>query len=402
MFDRFSHLLSYGATDQKTVLELLGKYQGLIVPGTVAAFQRQGTGGFVLSLSATADAPPYRIDPRFPLFQKALTGAKKSHEALAALLGAPQLVNLFDPAPEDFGDELIKTVARHWVEFNTTYEDSQAGKFEKYAKRLGEAVTEDAKRGPAGIIAPYLVAEGDRWWERSDALMRATVAAAPDGVEVLRVLAVGAVPELDRRLGEISDTKVMLWVSGLKELSVDPRILAEYGAAIRGAEERGQSTFALYGGFFSVLLASVGLRGACHGIGYGEHRSWPELPQSGPPPARYYAPRFHRYIGQDLAYQLWSRDPSLTACECPVCKGGPPVLSYHDLMKHSVFARQAEIEGWGALELPAARERLAEERELLGKDLKDANLPEPLRDPVSRATFHLPRWLEALSLLRAE
>ena len=71
MFDRFSHLLSYGATDQKTVLELLGKYQGLIVPGTVAAFQRQGTGGFVLSLSATADAPPYRIDPRFPLFQKA-------------------------------------------------------------------------------------------------------------------------------------------------------------------------------------------------------------------------------------------------------------------------------------------------------------------------------------------
>ena len=92
--------------------------------------------------------------------------------------------------------------------------------------------------------------------------MRATVAAAPDGVEVLRVLAVGAVPELDRRLGEISDTKVMLWVSGLKELSVDPRILAEYGAAIRGAEERGRSAFALYGGFFSVLLASVGLRGA--------------------------------------------------------------------------------------------------------------------------------------------
>jgi hypothetical protein len=69
-------------------------------------------------------------------------------------------------------------------------------------------------------------------------------------------------------------------------------------------------------------------------------------------------------------------------------------------MKHSVFARQAEIEGWGSLDLAAVAERLAQEHELLAKDLKDANLPEPLRVPVSRATFHLPRWLEALALLR--
>ena len=68
MFTRqFSHYLSYGASDQKTVVDLRDVYNGILVPGTVAAFQREGTGGFVLSLSA-ADSIPYVIDPRSPLF----------------------------------------------------------------------------------------------------------------------------------------------------------------------------------------------------------------------------------------------------------------------------------------------------------------------------------------------
>ena len=45
MFEtKFSHYLSYGAADQHTVRELRGFYDGLLVPGTVAAFQREGTG----------------------------------------------------------------------------------------------------------------------------------------------------------------------------------------------------------------------------------------------------------------------------------------------------------------------------------------------------------------------
>ena len=108
---------------------------------------------------------------------------------------------------------------------------------------------------------------------------------------------------------DAGDDRLIVWVSGLEELEVLPSQLADYGRSVQAATQRGQSCFALYGGFFSVILAAMGLKGACHGIGYGEHRSWPELHQSGPPPSRYYAPRFHRYIGQDLAYQLWSRMP---------------------------------------------------------------------------------------------
>src|SRR5207244_3121757 len=128
-------------------------------------------------------------------------------------------------------------------------------------------------------------------------------------------------------------------------------------------QTRGQNLFGLYGGFFSVLLAGIGLDGSCHGIGYGEYRHWPELPRSGPPPARYYLPRVHRYVSQDLAYELWRRNESLTACHCAICNGGPPLLDYHDLMKHSVLVRQSEIDSWSDLRMTDAAERLEVEAE---------------------------------------
>jgi hypothetical protein len=399
MFDRFSHYLTYGATDQQTVRELRESYDGLIVPGTVAAFQREGTGGFVLSLSATPEAPPYLIDPRFPLFQKAIIAPKKSHEALAELLGEPGLVRQFEPRPEDFPPELIAQIARKWVEFNTSYETRQAAKFRKYASRLDEDVEAENAKAPSAIVAPYFVSEDDEWWRLSREFLAATRQFAPPEIPVLAVTACATSAELDKRLSEGGEERSIIWVSGLEELGSDPSDLLTYAQAVGAANDRGQSTFALYGGFFGVLLGSAGLRGACHGIGYGEHRNWPELQQSGPPPARYYAPRFHRYIGQDLAYQLWSLDADLTACECDICGGRPPLLDYHDLMKHSVLARQAEIDRWSTLDLHDTLSLLEEETESLEEDIEAAGLPVPLVAPTERATRHLSRWIAVLRRL---
>jgi hypothetical protein len=399
MFDRFSHYLTYGATDQQTVRELRDFYDGLIVPGTVAAFQREGTGGFVLSLSATPEGPPYLIDPRFPLFQKANASPKKSHEALADLFEEPSLIRDLDPSPEDFPPEVLAQIAKTWVEFNTSYESRQAAKFKKYASRLDEDVDEDDAKAPTAIVAPYFVSAGDEWWSLTSDLLEETRNAAPSDMAVLSVTACATPTELDRRLAEGDDEKTLIWVSGLEELGPDSGALLSYGEAIRDANSRGQLCFALYGGFFAVLLGAVGLRGACHGIGYGEHRNWPELQQSGPPPARYYAPRFHRYIGQDLAYQLWSLDADLTACHCTICEGGPPLLDYHDLMKHSVLARQAEIDRWSSLDLPDTLSLLERETDELEDDLAAAGLPAPLVGPAERSMRHLGNWIGVLRRL---
>ena len=137
----FEHYLTYGATDQRTVRELQDSFTGLMVPGTVAAFQREGTGGFVLTLSATQAATPYVIDPRFPLFQKQLAEPKQSHLELASVFGDPSLVCPDrDPEPGDFTHERVDLIARSWVEFNQGYQTAANAKFDKYANRLNEPV----------------------------------------------------------------------------------------------------------------------------------------------------------------------------------------------------------------------------------------------------------------------
>jgi hypothetical protein len=405
MFERFDHYLTYGATDQETARELTGSYDGLVVPGTVAAFQREGTGGFVLSLSATSMPPPYVIDPRFPLFQRALPDPKKSHEALADLLEAPELIRSQDPEPASFTDDLVDKVASRWVDFNLNYETRQTSKFKKYADRLQEDVAVSEVKAPEAILAPYLFASSaqDPYWRIADRLYDTSRSAVPDGApDVVRVVAsssVGAAQELLRASGA---ERVAFWVSGFEELEALPSDLAAYGQAIADSQDREQGVFALYGGFFSVVLSGVGLDGCCHGIGYGEHRHWPELPQSGPPPARYYLPRAHRYVSQDLAYQLWRRDPDLTTCECAICDGRPPVLDYHELMKHSVLVRQREIDDWTEIAPGEAAARLRRETEEFELDLEAADLPGPLQGPAWRATRHLGRWAQALELLAEE
>jgi hypothetical protein len=399
MFETFSHYLSYGATDQQTVRELAGSYDGLVVPGTVAAFQRQGTGGFVLALSATQAATRYVIDPRFPLFQQPLFQPKKSHRALAELLGVPELVSITHPSPDDFTAERIEIIANRWVRFNTEYMGASSAKFEKYARRLQEPVEPAGAQPPSHILAPYTIVTGlgSPWWEVSTSLFSATCQQPTGSIPCIRVVAATEAKVLSDLLGAVHDERLVVWVSDLEELETSPDILAEYATAIGHATARGQALFALYGGFFSVLLSSVGLKGSSHGIGYGEYRSWRELPQSGPPPARYYLPRVHRYIPQDLAYQLWLEDRSLAQCHCAECQGEPPIaLEYHSLMKHSVLCRAQEIRRWVGQSTSAMVEGLSNEYGSFLEAADRARLPGFLRRSAERYSDHLPRWIDAL------
>jgi len=399
MFEPFSHYLAYGATDQRTALELAGSYDGLLVPGTVAAFQREGTGGFILSLSATEAAPRYVIDPRFPLFQQDLRTPKKSHEALAELLGDPGLVTDIPPTPQDFPSDRIRRIAEHWVEFNTEYRDSTRRKFDKYAERLGEVVVEEAAQGPEAVIALYTVAMGvnDPWWGVSKELFVACSQATRE--DCIRVVAGAGPHSLTDLLDDVTDERLAVWVSGLEELNLLPGDLAAYGSAIGRAARSGRRVFALYGGFFHVLLGTIGLAGCSHGIGYGEYRNWLELPKSGPPPARYYLRQVHRYVSQELAYQLYLHDRSMAECDCEECDGQPPIaLGYHDLMKHSVRARASEIAEWGSLEAAEAAEKLESEQRVFERKLDATSLPPFLRSQAERSCDHLPRWAAAIRL----
>jgi len=402
--DSFIHYLSYGATDQKTVIALSGNFDGLLVPGTVAAFQRDGTGGFVLSLSASSSTLDYVIDPRFPLFQQALTAPKKSHEALAELLGAPSLIRSTDPVPEDFTDALVRTIAESWANFNRGYPSAAAGKFAKYARRLQEDIepkAEDA-RSPVAILPPYLMSHGadDGWWSVSKRLFDETVRANEGIVPCVRVVASSSVEVLQSHALDIEDDRLVIWVSGFDELKAPIEQLAAYGSATTLIASRGTRIFALYGGFFSVLLQNAGLGGSSHGIGYGEQRDWVELPQSGPPPARYYVPQLHRYLQPDEATRLLVADRRLAECDCPECNGDPPnTLEYHSLMKHSVHCRAREITEWSDLGLREAANRLDSDASQWHQILRATALPPVVISAAESRALHLGRWVNALMQL---
>ena len=397
----FEHYLSYGSTDQLTARNLTDYYDGLLIPGTVAAFQAEGTKGFVLTLSA-AKSKDYIIDPRFPLFQNRLPNAKKSHNSLANVLGDDSLVSDSTPHPDEFDDERCRVIARSWVSFNTGYTTVSSKHFAKYAKRLGREIAPTNSRLPRLILAPYAMASGtdDEWWDVSDRLFNHTVTAAAEsstGLQVHRVVAAKSTAALNELLQLVDGPGVFVWVDNLNELDSSPNDLISYGRTIRESNDRNVGTWALYGGYFSVVMGRFGLVGSSHGIGYGEYRQWKELPSSGPPPARFYLPRVHRYVSTDLAEFLWSEAPELV--NSPVYSGSPAALDYHDLMAHSVRCRQAEIDESSDMTPTQISESLRETDEEFRLTLNTLTLPSALRRRAIDSHAHLPMWADVIDAI---
>lgn len=403
VFNEFDHYISYGSTDQQTVRDLKDLYSGLLVPGTIAAFQLDGTKGFILSLSALS-GEGYVIDPRFPLFQNYLPSPKKSHEKLANLLNAPDLINRSSvPVPESFTAAKIATIAKSWIDFNNQFKDLRIEIFDKYATRLGESVDMDLSREPKYILPPYaMVGEvNDGWWNLSKNLWNESVTYAEtqgDEIPLRRVIAARSPKVWGRLALEVEDLEIVAWISDLNEFHLKSELpLMDYANSLMAARERGQRVFALYGGFFAVLLSRFGLTGASHGIGYGEHRDSDELPTSGAAPARYYVPKLHRYINVELAQQYWKQFPDLISCDCEDChKDSPSTLDYHGLMRHSVRARSREIQNWLSLPTNTVINNLKEDKSLFDHTINQFSALPPIVQRMRDAYSHLEMWIRVL------
>ncbi|MCT1514610.1 hypothetical protein [Dietzia cercidiphylli] len=400
----FLHYLSYGSTDQLTARELTGLYDGLLIPGTVAAFQADGTRGFVLTLSA-AKEKPYLIDSRFPLFQNLLPSVpKKSHASLARVFDDPGLISSSKvPEATDFSDARCRNLAQKWVDFNVGYTTVNVKHFSKYAKRLGEELEPKDSKLPKSILAPYFMCDGidDPWWAVSKKLFEYSVESTKTtghSLEAVRVIASKDVQHLDRLLNEVPESHVAVWVNNLNELDATIDDLATYGIALRRAADRKTATFALYGGYFSATLSKFGLVGGSHGIGYGEHRRWEELPNSGPPPARYYLPKVHRYVAVELAEYLWNHAPSLIGGS-PLHSSSPIALEYHDLMKHSVSCRHDEIEFLSSVSHSQIVSSLRDDYLEFTSGLAAIGVPAALGSKFANVASHLTRWADALEMV---
>lgn len=403
MFEHFSHFLAYGSTDQETLRELTNEYDGLLVPGTVAAYQAEGTRGFVLSLSAAAQHP-YAIDPRTPLFQYRNPAPKQSHISLSRVLGIADDIARHGMVPLDtWTDEYCAAVARSWLAFNSDYTSIAPKQFDKYARRLGKTLPVADARLPTWVLAPYLMHTVD--FDASmvnDRLWNAAVdAAGASRSRLRRVVAATAATDLRRLALAAGEEEIVIWMDDLEEVDgANSARLAEYASAVSDLQVAGLKPFALYGGYFAVALATVGLRGASHGVGFSEHRNHIELKTSGGAPARFYVQRLHRYFPIDLASELWRQDAGLVASYYSGYQDRDPgEYSYHELMKHSVRARSDEIRGVVDATPQDIADHLDEVFTDFRRDVKRIAISRPASRRVEANLAHLPVWSRALRQL---
>lgn len=406
----------YSQSDQETLRDPLtdSTYHGVSVPGTIAAYFRDATAGFILT-----SGKPYFIDLRTPLFQNELSDPKASHLALAdrisPSLGARVRASGHFP-PEFYTDGVLDELVEGVLGLQRGYAEEAmrpSQKLGRYARlraiARGEAAPSDAgatANRPELILAPYFCctsAQSDPWlavirriWNLvkldSDAGEVSPVVGlnSEDPGDLANVLAL-IPPELNRR--------VLFWLTGFDERAEPARRLRDLWRVVEAYSDRFELQ-TLYGSYFSVLLSHAGLRAMGSGLAYSEARRWPELSASGAAPARYYVPRLHSFLSPGIAQLLIEREPYF-ACTCRICEGsslptGPFVvgLNYHELKKHFALARSAEIDFVSGSDLAQARDALLEASDRL----RPFTMPSPTRIQGFGAP-HLEVWSSVLTAI---
>lgn len=362
------HSLSYSHSDQALLRDpaLDMCWDGLVVPGTLATYYFEGTGGFVLSRRVQ-----YLIDPRTPLLQTIelqRPEPKVSHLKLAGIHD-PDVVATW-PAEEipraHWEDGRWPDVVRRVLEFQTTYSTSATAKMDKYNQLLREAgrpreelVEGDDPLDPMRLVPPYWAVEGseDPWWTLSRDAIALAVEEQPG--QVMPIVALRSDPIADLSVFEelIDDLpdgceEIFCWASNWSEADASDEDVQGWLDAVEAGKRRGVRVHNLYGGYLSVLLTARGLAGLNHGVGYSESRDSRRLSATGGPPARYYVPALREFFSVPNAQPVVDHLPPEWACGCGVCDqaraadGRPQVgrLGTEGLKRHFLIARHQEFE----------------------------------------------------------
>ncbi len=165
MFENgLGHYLTYHHVSQSFFRMRQEKFDGLIIPLSVATVFKQGTGGFVLTLKK-----PYAIDPRTPLFQADFdrSSIRQAHMEMASVHG-PMVMQVFPERPllpADFKESDFQEVAGLVLQFQKQFAETSNQKVEKYAKLLGEKVSKTYEP-PQFLMPPYFRAQSrqDAWY----------------------------------------------------------------------------------------------------------------------------------------------------------------------------------------------------------------------------------------------
>jgi hypothetical protein len=413
------HWLSYSNSDQAVLRDRdRGRlWDALVVPGTLATYYKQGTGGFVLELRR-----PFVIDPRTPIIQPIEVARpqepRASHISLAELHD-PDLRELWAPEDGSPGQEVPVEwwTNERWASavdrvlcFQRDFEREASEKRSKYAQMLEDAGHSFnlPVQGPVRLVPPYWAVRGlvDPWWRLSRAaIVQALDFAGRHGRRLIPVLSIAHDAEralLAELIGDLPDDPVLdcvfCWWGGWDEARATSRDVDAWLSAIDAGQERGITVHNLYGGALSVYMTGLGLAGVNHGVGYSESRDERRLAQTGAPPMRYYMPTLRGFFPVPTAQLSLEELGPAHYCRCPICephRGDILSLNHDELKAHFLECRALEFRQ--AEDVRAAIDDLDRAgSELLDRfTLADEHEPNPFEHLVERGGVLL-RWSTAL------
>lgn len=319
MTRRFAHYLNYQHNVQRFFQDHINKYDGVIIPFSIAISFEGGTYGFIRALCALDPSKTYCLDPRTALYQKDWSRhlTRPPHEKVAMRLGAPfSDVGLERPLkPNDFDDGKIRESSLNCLDFQRRFRhvEETNRKLEKYRTLLGADSLAELKE-PQHLIPPYFQNDlGGRDWRRINQAYIEEAARETDGVPIRPVHHFGrwAEAHTEEFLQVLRSNNVKqcyLYPNLFKEHEATKEDLEKYRSTIERCSEESVAPYALLGGYFSILLAFFGLHGVGNGVGYGEWRD-SAYHKGGVPSTRIYIYPLHRYVGPTEAQQLVAANP---------------------------------------------------------------------------------------------
>lgn len=355
------HYLTYQHNVQRSFHQQPDKYDGVVIPLSIAIAFPSGTYGFIRALCSRHDDIQYAIDPRNALFQKQWdrSNLRPPHEKMAAVMGEPYVTGgVVRPLqPADFDDEAVleATVSKcldFQMSFRMRSEDER--KMLKYKKLLGVETLAPLK-SPQHLIPPYyqFSERGDSWYEIN---LRSIEAANQhnDGIPVRPVLHCanwGDVGDWDVCISDVigrGAQEAWFYPNFFKEHDAPAEELAAYKRAVQLASSEQLAPYMLFGGYFSMLMGYFGLEGFANGVGYGEWRD-SGYHKGGTAISRIYLLKLHRYVDPPTAQALIACDPDYFGKDTEIIAGyvesdlSVVGMSKQEALEHFLECRREEF-----------------------------------------------------------
>lgn len=133
---------------------------------------------------------------------------------------------------------------------------------------------------------------------------------------------------LMRAVAESGCDGAWVWISDLREESINPGELRSFRSILDIFQQIGKPIFNFHGGFLSAVLSKYGMSGFSHGIGYGESKDVIPVVGAAVPTVNYHYPPLHvRAPILDIERSLSALnianadDFHARVCNCTICVG---------------------------------------------------------------------------------